>query len=92
MTKAILKSVAIGILLGAAVFFIPKFLLGLLIILVLVRLIVGRRMGGGFRAGKFGGSRFAFADKVRSMSEEEYNQFKSNFQNSCHGKTKPVVN
>jgi UPF0716 family protein affecting phage T7 exclusion len=86
MTKSILKSAAIGILIGAAVFFIPGVLIGLFILFALVRLLAGRRMGY-----RYGGSRFAFADKVRGMSEEEYNQFKTSFSARCTDKSQPAV-
>nr|MBK9650901.1 hypothetical protein [Bacteroidota bacterium] len=75
-TKSILKTVVMGMLFGAAVFFVPKFLLGLFIIFALVRFIAGRRMG----QGRYMQHRFAFADKIRGMNDEEYTTFKTEMQ------------
>ena len=74
----ILKAIIIGALAGAALFFLPFFILrGFLFILfagVIFRLIIGSR----FRHGGFRGRGFnpAFADSIRNMSDEEYNHFK----------------
>ena len=82
MTKSILKTVAGGIFIGAALFFIPKFLLGILVLMTIFRFIFWRRMG----RGGYGQHKFAMADKIRSMSEEEYQGFKNNFNSGCcHG-------
>jgi hypothetical protein len=74
--KSILKIVVMGMLFGAAVFFVPKFLLGLFIIFALIRFMAGRRMG----QGRFMQHRIAFADKIRGMSDEEYTEFKTEMQ------------
>lgn len=65
---------AIGLLIGTALFFMPKFIIGLTILFLLIRLVKGKRTG---RAG-FGADRLAFVDKVRAMDEEEYLAFKTN--------------
>lgn len=75
MRNSVLKTVLTGMLFGAAVFFMPKFLLGIFIIFALVRLIAGRKMGY-----RFAQHRFAFADKIRGMSDEEYTTFKTDMQ------------
>ncbi len=81
----IFRAIIIGALTGAALFFLPFFILrGFLFILfigLIIRFAVGRR----FRRGDFGGSGFnpRFADTIRNMSDEEYNDFKQNFYNGC---------
>ena len=80
--KSILKSIAVGILIGALAFFTFKLIITFFIIGGIMSLFARRRFGRqGFGPGKFGGPRFAFADKIRNMDEEEYNSFKSNFEN-----------
>jgi UPF0716 family protein affecting phage T7 exclusion len=81
MTKTILKSAFFGALVGALLFFVPGFILTILIVSLLFKLVFRRKM----RSGKFQQHRLAFMDKVRNMSEEEYNQFKNNFSKGhCH--------
>jgi hypothetical protein len=79
----ILKLLLFGTLLGAALFYMPFFLLRIavtfLIIGGLFRLFRGRWRKGspGYGPGNFRLShRLAFADKVRAMSDEEYTQFR----------------
>ena len=74
MATTLLKSILVGALMGAMIFFAPGFIIGLFLTFLIFRLMIGRRMRGG-RTGEY---RLAFADKVRSMSDEEYEQFKSN--------------
>lgn|GEM_PF-1489140 len=78
MTTSVLKAIAKGILLGAALFFIPHFILGFLIVFGIMRLFMGKRRGGCHN----GRSRFDFMDRIRQMSDEEYEQFKT--QKHCH--------
>ncbi len=80
MTKSIFKSIAIGALIGLAIFMMPMFLIGIFIIVSLIRLVAGRGMHRGYHS-------FAYADNIRSMSEEEYNQYKAKAQAAhmhCH--------
>jgi hypothetical protein len=80
MTKSILKTLAFGAIVGAALFFIPKFLLSIFLFFVLIRLLVGRRMGHG----KFNRYQFVYADKIRNMNDEEYSEFKNKMETrSC---------
>ena len=78
MNRNIVKPVVAGILIGAALFFIPFFVLRvaafILIAGLIFRLFTGRRRF----SGNFGNQRFAFADRIRNMSEEEYQSFKAN--------------
>ncbi len=83
----IFRAIIAGILGGAALFFLPFFILRLflfiLFISLAIRLIVG--VGFGRRGGYWRGRGFnpMFADKIRSMSEEEYNGFKQKFSYGC---------
>jgi hypothetical protein len=90
MKKSIFKPIIAGVLAGAALFFMPFFLLRLfaffLIAGLFFRFFIGRRM----RKHGFG-MRTAFADRIRSMSDEEYSQFKQKAQQHCgnwHGHDK----
>ncbi|AQG81925.1 hypothetical protein [Spirosoma montaniterrae] len=88
----ILKSILAGLLLGAALFILPFFLLRVFLFFLLIgglfRLIRGRRGFGprGFGYGRRGfayGGPFGFADRVRQMSDEEYTAFKERGWNRC---------
>ena len=81
MKNSILKTVIMGAIFGALLFFMPFFLLGLLVCFGIFGMLMRRRMlymGYGFH-------QFAFADKIRNMNEEEYQNFKSKMsQRNCH--------
>lgn len=81
MNNTLVKSILAGLLIGAALFIMPFFLLRFvvffLIIGALFRLFGGgrfRRRGWGPGWGYRGG--YAFTDRIRQMSDEEYSQFK----------------
>lgn len=85
--NTILKSILAGLLLGAALFILPFFLLRMFLFFLLIgglfRLIRGRRRGywGYGGPGRWGhGHRFAFTDRIRQMSDEEYAAFKQRKQ------------
>lgn len=82
----ILKTVIVGALIGASLFFIPFFVLRIfaffLIIGGLIRLFGAGRFGR-YRRGFGPGFNPAFADNIRNMSEEEYSQFKQRFEGGC---------
>ncbi|MBI3240505.1 MAG: hypothetical protein HYZ43_16950 [Flavobacteriia bacterium] len=80
MATTLLKSILIGALTGAILFFAPGFIFGLFLTFLIFRLMIGRRM----HRGRFSEYRLAFADKVRSMSDEEYAQFKNNMHTHHH--------
>lgn len=90
MTKQVLKPVLIGILVGAALFIMPFFLLRALLFFLLIggliRLFRGRVFGGwyGHKWGYGGGFHPAFADTIRNMSEEEYKVFRQKFERPYH--------
>ena len=78
MNKNFLKPVIGGILLGTFVFFTGPLLLIILLLKFIFtpfgmgRMMMHHRMMHGFHPKM----RFAMADKIRSMSEEEYTAFK----------------
>lgn len=72
--KSILKSVVMGIALGATFFFLPAFIFGMLLFGLFFKIMFRSRMKH-----HFANHRLAFADKIRNMSEEEFGQFKANF-------------
>ena len=82
MTKSILKVVVAGIAIGAIAFFMPKLLLGIFIFAILMRLIFYRKAHG-WCGQHHNMLRFAMADKIRSMSEAEYVEFKNNHSFGC---------
>jgi hypothetical protein len=94
MNRSILKTFVGGILLGTVVFFTGPLLLIILVLKFIFTLFgMGRRMAfgefgpQGFGGPRTGGPMFAFADKIRNMSDEDYTSFKlkmdSNFQGKC---------
>jgi len=79
----LIKPVLAGILLGAALFFIPFFVLRVTVFLLIIGIVfsffAGRRRFGR----RFTERRMAFVDHIRNMSEEEYNRFKADFSSGC---------
>jgi len=92
---SILKPMIAGILIGAALFFMPfffvRFILFFLVIGAIFRFFIGRRYWGyrrGFDAN--------FTDNIRNMSDEEYNRFKQNINQGWgyhhYNRTQPTTN
>ncbi|MBX7226431.1 MAG: hypothetical protein K1X55_10400 [Chitinophagales bacterium] len=71
MVTSIFKSVLAGLFIGAALFLMPTFILGLLFCMFLFRIFGGRRARQ-----RFTERRIAFAEHIRAMSEEEFSNFK----------------
>lgn len=74
MNRQLIKTILGGALLGAALFYIPFFILKVLVIFLLFGMIFrlfGRHRG--YR-GPYG---WAYADKIRNMSDDEYTSFKA---------------
>lgn len=84
MTRTILKAVIGGIIVGALAFFVPKVLLGLFFLCLIISAFhccCGRHRCGSHR---FGSKKmFYMADKIRKMSDEEYEEFKTVFGEDC---------
>ncbi len=90
MKKSIFKPIIAGALLGSFVFFTGPLLLIILILkFIFTPFGMGRmRFGNQFTGfGRMGMPPFAFADKIRNMSDEDYKHFqdkmKGRFQNCC---------
>ncbi len=83
MSNQVLKTILFGAVLGAVLFWIPffavKVLLFFMIFGLFFRFFKGKRY--------YGPSGWAYADKIRSMSDEEYENFKTNFRNRQCGKS-----
>lgn len=83
MKRTIFKPILAGIALGALFFFAgPLILVVLLLKFIFTPFGMGRR-GYGWRGGPFFGGhemQWAFAEKLRSMNDEEYNRYKSEMQ------------
>ena len=79
MTKSVLLAIGKGILIGGLLFVIPKIMLGIALLFFLVKLLFYKRISRKWKSG----NRFAFADKMRSMSDEAYEEFKSNYKGHC---------
>ena len=82
MNKSIFKAVLGGIIVGVAAFFVPKFVVGFLLFMGIIRLI-GCCKPHGCCGGHRQGHKVHFADKIRSMSEAEYAEFKSKMDGGC---------
>ena len=85
----ILKLIITGAIAGTALFLMPFLILKIAIFFVIgslfFKLFIGRRFGP---RGMVGGQRFAFADKVRNMTPEEYISFKANNNKGCGNREK----
>ena len=75
MNKSILKPIVFGVLFGAAAFFVPFFLIKAIFFFVIIGFFCRMFWWGG----RGHGMRYQMinADKIRSMSEEEYAEFKN---------------
>jgi len=87
MNKSILKPIIGGALLGTFVFFTgPLLFIVLLLKFIFTPFGMGRTgMAGRFSPG-MGMPPFAFAEKIRGMSDEEFNAMKEKMQNRFGGK------
>ena len=80
-TMKIFRAIIIGAVTGAALFFLPFFILRGLLFILFIGFVIRLIAFGAWRRRGFGGRGFnlRFADKIRSMSDEEYSHFKQNF-------------
>lgn len=80
MNLQLIKTIIGGAILGTALFYLPFFVLKVLVIILLIGVISKFfRRHRGYR-GPYG---WAYADKIRSMSDDEYSEFKERLS---HGK------
>ncbi len=81
MTNQILKPILVGLIIGAALYYLPFFFVGKAFFILLILFF----FFGFFRHRRYRGPYgWNYADKIRSMSDEEYDQFKANFGRGCH--------
>ena len=91
MNNQVLKTILFGALLGAAIFAAPYFALKVLLFFLIVgfffRIFRGRRHyhGRGWK-GPWG---WSYADKIRTMSDEDYQAFKENYSRRCWPEDSP---
>ena len=81
MNNTLVKSILAGLLIGAALFIMPFFLLRFVVFFLIIGALFRLFGGGRYRRGSWGpgwGYRhgYAFTDRIRQMSDEEYTQFK----------------
>ncbi len=81
MNPHVFKTILIGAALGAALFLMPFFLLKVVIVLMIFGFIF--RVFGSRRYYRGPGG-WAYADKIRGMSDDEYSEFKTRW--SRHGR------
>jgi hypothetical protein len=84
MTRSILHAVICGLIVGALAFFMPHLLIGLFIFCAIVRAFHccgGRR--GCCGHGREHERMFYMADRIRKMSNEEYEEFKTKMGGGC---------
>lgn len=81
MTRTILKTVFCGVTVGALAFFVPGLLVGLFVFMLIARLFCGCRHRHCCGHGR--GGRFEMMDKIRTMSDADYAEFKSNHGHGC---------
>jgi hypothetical protein len=81
MRTSLIKPIVIGVLLGAGFFWIPFIVVRILLLFIIVGFIFRLVMWRRWRKGN--PNRFTFADRIRSMSEEEYASFKQNPWHFC---------
>jgi len=80
MRNQILKHVLVGLLLGTALYYLPFFFIGKVIFFLLVMTLIF----GWFRRRRYYGPYgWNYADKIRSMSDDEYSEFKEKFGRGC---------
>ena len=84
MAKQIFKSILIGILVGAALFMAPFFLLKFFLFFLIIGAIC-RLWWGGKRRRWSKWNNYAYADHIRNMSEEEYKNYKEKWNGYNRG-------
>ncbi len=79
MNYHLLRTILFGAVLGAALFWAPFFILKVLLFFMILGFFFR-----GFRGRRYyGPSGWAYADKIRNMSDEEYASFKENVGGRC---------
>ena len=83
MNRNILKPIVAGILIGAGLYFLPFFFLRVFLVILLISFVFRFFWGWGWRNRYYRGFHPAYTDNIRNMSDEEYKNFRQQFQNSC---------
>lgn len=84
MNTSILKSIAGGVIIGAALFFMPFFLLRLAVIILIIGALIRLFVRPSFRGTPPYNRQFsAFIDRIRNMTDEEYQKFQQKNQHGC---------
>jgi hypothetical protein len=83
MTRSILHAVICGLIVGALAFFMPHLLIGLFIFCAIIRAFHCCGRGHGRFYGRGHERMFYMADRIRKMSEEEYEEFKTKMGGGC---------
>jgi len=88
MIVHVLKAVVCGAIIGALAFFVPHFLIGIMILFLIVRMFHCCGGHGYRRHGHKMKHLFVMADLIRKMNDEEYAEFKANMSDDdncgCH--------
>lgn len=72
MKTSILKSILVGASIGAVLFMLPHFIIGCIVFFAIMKMCFFRHSARRFNGYGFMG----MADRIRSMSPEEYESFK----------------
>lgn len=85
MNNQIFKTILFGALVGAAIFAAPFFALKVFIFFLIVGFFIRIFRGRSYyhRRGWRGPWGWAYADKIRAMSDQEYQEFKEKFGRPC---------
>ena len=89
MDRSFARPIVFGALFGALAFFMPFFLMKVFFFFLIAGVFIrffGRRH---FRGRRWGGNPMAFADRIRGMSDEEYDTFKKEFRGRCYQRMNP---
>ncbi len=86
MNREIVKPILIGILLGAALFIMPFFLIRALVFFLIIGALFRLFRGGRrFRRWHHRELHPAFTDTIRDMSEEEYKVYRQKLEANFYG-------
>lgn len=84
MNNQLLKTILVGVLIGAAIFAAPFFAVKVLIFFLIIGIIFRVFRGRGYyHRRRWGYGPWAYADKIRGMSDQEYQEFQEKYQGRC---------
>ncbi|MBD2756071.1 hypothetical protein [Spirosoma validum] len=90
MNNTLVKSILAGLLIGGALFIMPFFLLRFVVFFLIIGALFRLFGGGRFRRRGWGpgwgyGRDYAFTDRIRQMSDDEYSQYKQRSDYNRYG-------